>query len=155
MENKTQVTAEENSNVLTIRRDFELSLSELFEAYENPEIFEEWMSTKVIKMENKPHGSYAFETSRDGIVMFRANGTIHEFIHQERITRTFEMENTPFPVQLEFIEFESLSEDTSRLNITIVFKSIEFRNNLLKMPFASGLKMAHDKLQSYYNQRTN
>jgi len=57
------------------------------------------------------------------------------------------MENTPFPVQLEYLEFEKLTDTTSRLTMQIVFKSIEFRDQLLKMPFAQGINMAHNRLQ--------
>jgi hypothetical protein len=43
------------------------------------------------------------------------NGVIHEFSPNQKITRTFEMEDTPFGVQLEFLEFEKLTDDTSKL----------------------------------------
>ena len=148
MEQKTQVSAGENSQEIVVTRQFELPVNLLFRAYEEPELFEQWMGTKVLKMENRKHGSYAFETSHNGIVAFRANGTIHEFILNERITRTFEMEDTPFPVQLEYLEFESISDNTSKLTMHIVFKSVAFRNQLLQMPFAQGLNTAHNRLQS-------
>lgn len=147
MEQKTKVHAEEGRQEIIITREFDLPLELLFKAYEEPELFEQWMGTKVLKMENKKHGSYAFETSHDGNVVFRANGTIHEFVPNQRITRTFEMENTPFPVQIEYLEFEQLMEQTSKLTMQIVFKSVAFRDQLLQMPFAQGLNMAHDKLE--------
>ena len=85
-------------------------------------------------------------------MVFRANGTFHEFVPQKRITRTFEMQDTPFPVQLEFLEFEELTNQTSKLTMQIVFRSVEFRNRLLQMPFAHGLNMAHDRLQEKVNR---
>lgn len=123
----------------------------LFKAYEDPALFEQWMGTKVLKMENKKHGSYAFETSYNGEVVFRANGTIHDFVPNRKITRTFEMENTPFPIQLEYLEFEELGELRSQLTMHMVFKSTEYRNQLLQMPFAQGLNMAHNRLQEILN----
>ncbi len=147
MERKTIVNAEEGKQEIIITREFDLPLELLFQAYDDPELFEQWMGTKVLKMENKKHGSYSFETSHNGNVVFRANGTIHEFIPNQKITRTFEMENTPFPVQLEFLEFEKLTNDTSKLTMQILFKSVEFRNQLLQMPFAKGINMAHNRLQ--------
>lgn len=152
MEQKTNVSAEKGKQEIVITRQFDLPLELLFKAYEEPELFEQWMGTKVLKMENTKHGSFAFETSYDGNVVFRANGTIHEFIPNQKITRTFEMENTPFPVQLEYLEFEKLTDDTSKLTIHIVFKSVEFRNQLLQMPFAEGINMAHNKLQEIVNK---
>ncbi len=152
MEQKTKVNAEDGKQEIVITREFDLPLELLFKAYEEPELFEQWMGTKVLKMESKKHGSYAFETSYNGNVVFRANGTIHEFVPNQKITRTFEMENTPFPVQLEYLEFEKLTDETSRLTMHIVFKSIEFRNQLLQMPFAQGINMAHNKLQEIVNK---
>ena len=147
MEPKTQVSAVEGKQEIIITREFDLPLALLFKAYEDPQLFEQWMGTKVVKMENRKHGSYIFETSHNGQVVFRANGTIHEFLPNQKITRTFEMENTNFPVQLEFLEFEKLTDDTSKLTMHIVFKSIAFRNQLMQMPFAGGLNQAHNKLQ--------
>lgn len=147
MEQKTKVHAEEGKQEIVITRAFDLPVDLLFKAYEDPELVEQWMGTKVLKMENKKHGGYVFETSHNGNVMFRANGTIHEFVPNQKITRTFEMENTPFPAQLEFLEFEKITDDTSKLTMHIVFKSIEFRNQLLQMPFAQGINRAHQQLQ--------
>ena len=154
MTQKTLVSAKENSQEIIVTRQFDLPVALLFRAYEEPELFEQWMGTKVLKMENKRHGAYAFETSHNSTVAFRANGTIHEFIPNERITRTFEMENTPFPVQLEYLEFERLTDDTSKLTMHIVFKSVAFRNQLLQMPFAQGLNMAHNRLQEVLRKHT-
>lgn len=152
MEQQTKVNAEDGKQEIVITREFDLPLELLFKAYQEPELFEQWMGTKVLKMENKKHGSYAFETSYNGNVVFRANGTIHEFVPNQKITRTFEMENTPFPVQLEFLEFEKLTDETSKLTMHIVFKSVESRNQLLQMPFAQGINMAHNKLQEIVNK---
>ncbi|QRR00665.1 SRPBCC family protein [Dyadobacter sandarakinus] len=148
MERKTRVNAEAGKQEIVVTRDFELPLELLFKAYTDPDIVAQWMGTKVLKLDSKPHGSYRFETSDPaGNVVFRANGTIHEFVPGKKITRTFEMENTPFPVQLEFLEFESLTPDTSRLVMQMVFKSVAHRNNMLKLPFAQGINMAHNRLQ--------
>lgn len=150
MELKTKIKAEENTQEIFITREFDLPLELLFKAYEDAEIVAQWMNTKVIKLENHKHGSWKFETSHDGQVVFSANGVILEFIQNEKITRTFEMENSPFPVQLEFLTFEEIGNEKSKLTIQQIFKSIEYRNQLLKMPFAKGLSMAHDRLQNIF-----
>ena len=145
---KTEIHAEEGKQTITITRQFDLPLELLFKAYEDPEIVQQWMGTKVIKLENKRHGGWRFETSDpQGNVVFSANGVIHEFIPGKKIIRTFEMENVGFPVQLEFMDFEPVTKDTSRLTTLIVFKSVTDRDNQLKMPFAQGLNMAHNRLQ--------
>src|ERR1700753_3329728 len=107
MEQKTKVNAEDGQQDLVITRAFDLPLELLFKAYAEPELVEQWMGTKVLKLESKKHGSYQFETSDDkGNVVFKANGVIHEFIPDQKIIRTFEMPNAPFGVQLEIYEFE-------------------------------------------------
>ncbi len=152
MERKTKIDAEEGKQELVITREFDLPLELLFKAYEDADIVEQWMGTKVLKLENKKHGSYQFETSGpNGNVVFRSNGTIHEFIPDQKITRTFEMENTPFPVQLEFLEFEKLTDDTSKLTMHVVYKSVEVRDQILKLPFAQGINMAHNRIQEILN----
>ena len=148
MERKTKINAEDGKQDLVITREFDLPLELLFKAYTEPEIVEQWMGTKVLKLESKKHGSYQFETTdAKGNVVFRANGVIHEFIPNQKITRTFEMENAPFGVQLEVYEFEKLTDDTSRLNIHTIYESVAQRDQVLKLPFAQGINMAHNRLQ--------
>jgi len=148
MERKTKINAEEGKQELMITREFDLPLELLFKAYTEPEIVEQWMGTKVVKLENKKHGGWQFETSdANGNVVFKANGTIHDFIPNQKIVRTFEMENAPFDIQLEFLEFEKLTDTTSKLNMQIVYRSITLRDKMLQLPFAQGINMAHNRLQ--------
>ncbi|MFC2185754.1 SRPBCC domain-containing protein [Fulvivirgaceae bacterium LMO-SS25] len=148
MEPKTKVTAEENKQEILITRTFDLPVNLLYRAYTEPELVEQWMGNRVLKLENKAHGGYLFETTdKQGNVLFRANGAIHKITENQNITRTFEMENTPFPVQLEYLDFESINDKTSKLTIKILFKSVEDRDNMLKLPFAQGINMAHNQLQ--------
>ena len=152
MELKTKINAEDGKQELVITREFDLPLDLLFKAFTEPEIVEQWMGTKVLKLENKKHGSYQFETTDPKGNKHGFNGTIHEFSPNQRITRTFEMENTPFSVQLEFLEFEQLGEDRSKLNMHVVYKSAALRDQVLQLPFAKGINMAHDRLQNILNK---
>ena len=148
MERKTMVNAEDGKQELFITRDFDLPLELLFKAYEEPEIVEQWMGTRVLKLENKMHGSYRFETTDAKGNKHGFHGVIHEFSPNSKIIRTFEMDNTPFGIQLEFLEFENLTDDTSRLNMHVVYKSVANRDQILKLPFAQGINMAHNRLQN-------
>ena len=148
MDQKTKINAEPGKQELVITREFDLPLELLFKAHVENDIVEQWMGTKVLKLESKKHGSYQFETSdAQGNVVFRANGVIHEFIPNQKIIRTFEMENAPFDVQLEFLEFEQLTDETSKLNMHVVYRSVGLRDQLLQLPFAQGINMAHNRLQ--------
>lgn len=148
MEQKTKIHAEEGKQELVITREFDLPVVLLFKAYAVPEIIAQWMGTNVVKLDHKKHGSYRFETSdASGNVVFQANGSIHEVIPNEKITRTFEMENSPFEVQLEFLSFEKVSEERSKLIMHIIYKSVSLRDQMLKIGFAPGLNFAHNRLQ--------
>ena len=148
MERKTKIDAEDGKQELVITREFDLPLELLFKAHVEPDIVEQWMGTKVLKLESKKHGSYQFETTgAQGKVVFQANGVIHDFSPNRKITRTFEMENTPFAVQLEFLEFEKVTDDSSKLTMHIVYKSVALRDQMLQLPFAQGINMAHNRIQ--------
>jgi len=152
MEQKTKINAEDGKQELVITREFDLPLELLFKAYVEPEIVEQWMGTKVLKLDSKKHGSYQLETTdAQGNVVFKANGVIHDFVPNRKITRTFEMDNTPFGVQLEVYEFEKLTDDTSKLNMHVIYESVAQRDQVLKLPFAKGLNWAHNRLQEILN----
>ncbi|HMI65953.1 MAG TPA: SRPBCC domain-containing protein [Cyclobacteriaceae bacterium] len=147
MEQKTKISAVDGKQELMITREFDLPLELLFKAYAEVELVEQWMGTKVLKLENKKHGSYQFETTDPKGNKHGFSGAIHAFVPNQKITRTFEMENTPFGVQLEFMEFEKLTDNTSKLNMHVVYRSVAQRDQVLQLPFAQGINMAHNRLQ--------
>src|SRR3982751_5319802 len=124
MEQKTKIHAEYGKQELIITREFDLPLDLLFKAYEEREFVEQWMGTKVLKLESKKHGAYQYETTDPKGNKHGFNGVIHEYIPNRKITRTFEMENTPYGVQLEIYEFEQLSDDTSKVTMHVIYESV-------------------------------
>lgn len=148
MEHKTKVNAEEGKQEIFITREFDLPLDLLFKAHVEPEIVEQWMGTKVLKLEGKKHGGWQYETTDPQGNKYGFNGVFHEFVPEEKITRTFEMQNPPFAAQLEFLEFEKLTDDTSKLNMHIIYRSVALRDQMVKMGFAPGINMAHNRLEN-------
>ena len=103
MEQKTKIHAEENKQELVITREFDLPVDLLFKAHADPEIIGQWLSyehgTIKVTQENKKYGTWQFETTDPkGNKIFGTDGVILEFVPNEKITRTFEMANAPFPV---------------------------------------------------------
>ena len=147
MERKTKINAEDGKQELVITREFDLPLELLFKAYSEAELFEQWMGTRVLKLESRKHGSYQFETTDPKGNKHRFNGAIHEFLQNRKIVRTFEMESTPFGVQLEIYEFEDLGNDTSKLTMHVLYESVALRDQILQLPFAQGINMAHNRIQ--------
>jgi len=152
MELKTKIDAEDGKQDLLITREFDLPVELLFKAYTEPEIVAQWMGTKVLKLENKKHGGYQFETTDPKGNKHGFNGAIHDFVPDQKITRTFEMEKAPFGVQLEFLAFEKLTDGTSKLSIHSVYSSVALRDQMLQLPFKQGINMAHNRLQEIVNK---
>jgi uncharacterized protein YndB with AHSA1/START domain len=148
MELKTKITAEDGKQEMRITREFDLPLELLFKAYAEPQIVEQWMGTKVLKLESKKNGSYEFETTNaQGNPVFQAQGVIHDFSPNKKITRTFEMVNAPIGVQLEFYEFEKLTDDTSKLSMHVIYESVTQRDQVIQYGMAKGINFAHNRLQ--------
>lgn len=157
MERKTKIHAEDGKQEMVITREFDLPVELLFRAYAEPELVEEWMSqeystTKVLKQESKKHGSWQYQSTDIKGNTYGFNGVIHEFIPDKKITRTFEMENTPFGVQLEIYVFEALTDETSKLTMHVVYESVAQRDQVLQLPFAQGINMAHNRIQEILNK---
>lgn len=149
---KTIVKADDNKQDILITREFDLPVELLFKAYTEAEFLEQWMGTKVEKLVNEKFGSYIFKTSDPQGNIFCFTGTIHDIELNRKIVRTFEFVNMAFGVQLEFLEFTKLTNNTSEIKIHSIYQSVEHRTAALKLPFAYGINMAHNKLQEILNK---
>jgi uncharacterized protein YndB with AHSA1/START domain len=148
MELKTKINAEEGKHDINITREFDLPLELLFRAFSEAALIEQWMGTTVLKFEAKKQGAWAYEkTDAKGNIVLKTDGVIHDFVPNRKITRTFEMHNTPFGVQLEITEFEKLTDETSRVNMHVIYESVAQRDQVLKLPFAQGINWAHNRIQ--------
>jgi uncharacterized protein YndB with AHSA1/START domain len=152
MELKTKVNAEEGKQDLIITREFELPVELIFKAHTEPELIVQWKvlpnnTAKILKYAGKKHGGYEMQhIDPQGKVVSTVNGVYHEFIPNRKIIRTFEVENAPMGVALEIYDFEPLTDNTSKLNMHVIYQSVAIRDQALKMP-AQGLSMAHDRMQ--------
>lgn len=147
MELKTKVNAEPGKQDIFITRDFDLPVDLLFKAYVEAEFLEEWMGTKVLKLESRKHGSYHFETTDHKGNKYTFSGVIHEIVPDKKITRTFEMEPANLGIQLEYYDFEAVTKDTSRLTMQVIYRTVELRDEQLKLPFKQGINWAHARLE--------
>jgi uncharacterized protein YndB with AHSA1/START domain len=147
MEQKTKIIAHEGKHDIMITREFDLPLELLFKGFTEPELIEQWMGTKVLKLENKKFGGWQYETIDPKGNKHGFSGVIHEFTPNQKIIRTFEMANTPYGVQLEITEFEKLTDDTSKINMHTIYESVAQRDEVLKLPFAKGINWAHNRME--------
>lgn len=150
MEYKTSVEAAVGKQDVVITRTFDLPVELLFRAFSDPELLGKWMHTQVQKLDAFTHGSYQLQTAnQQGDILFSANGVFHQWIPGKKIVRTFEMENTPFGTQLEFLEFEKVSDTSSRLNMHVIYRSEADRDQVLHIGIGleKGINIAHNKLE--------
>lgn len=147
MEQKTSIHAEVGQQDLWITRHFDLPAHLVYKAYSEAEFIEQWMGTKVIELHHTDRGSYIFETSYNGQVVFKASGSIHQVVLNLSIVRTFEMHNAAIGAQLEVLTFEAINDHQCTLKIHVIYQSEAHRAEQLKLPFAQGLNMAHDRLE--------
>jgi len=152
---KTKFNAEEGKQDITITREFDLPVELVFKAHVDPEIIVQWKvqpntTAKILKFGGKKHGSYQMQsTDSQGKIVSTVSGVIHEFIPNRKIIRTFEIENAPIGVMLEFYDFEPLTDDTSKLTMHVIYESGAIRDQLMKSPGGSGYTMgaAHDRME--------
>ena len=147
MEQKTDVHAQNGEQEVFITRQFDLPVDLVFRAYIEPALVEQWMGTTVLKLESRKHGSYHFETTGPKGTKHGFHGVIHELVPDKKIIRTFEMEGTPYGVQLEVYDFEELDADTCKLTMHVIYESVEKRDQVLQLPFRQGINMAHNRLE--------
>ena len=71
-------------------------------------------------------------------------------LKQKRMVKKQRTANMVFAivgVQLEVYEFEKLTDDTSKLNMHVIYESVAQRDQVLQLPFAQGINMAHKRIQ--------
>src|SRR5690606_4974607 len=124
MERRTKVRAEDGKQEIWIDREFEIPLESLFKAFVEPRIVEQWMGTKVMDLDDGPLGRYSVKTTDPNGNRHCSAGCIHEPVRCKKITRTFKIENTGFPVRLEYLGFGALGEKRSNPSMPVVYQSV-------------------------------
>ena len=159
MDLKTKVTAEDGKHDLLITREFDLPVELLFKAYVDPEIIVQWKTppnttAKILKSAMGKHGSFQMQiTGADGNVMAVTHGVIHDLIPNQKIIRTFQVEGAPMGVQLEVYDFEKLSDETSRLNMHVIYETVAQRDMVFKGPASANMDMSFNRLQELLGKR--
>ena len=147
MDMKTTITAIEGRQDLVITRIFDLPVHTLYRAFAEAQFVAKWMNTHVEKLDHKSHGSYEFVTTDPLGGIHRFAGVIHQVCDNEKIVRTFEMIGGNVGATLEVLHFYALADAKSKLQMHVIYQSEECREAQLKLPFAWGLNMAHNRLE--------
>lgn len=158
--NQTQIIAETGKQELFIIREFDAPRELVFKAFCEPELLIQWVGPKELemridKLENKTHGSYRFIHIDENGNEYGFNGVIHEVAAPERMIRTFEFEGLPERghVSLEFLKFEALPNERSKITIQSVFKSVSDRDGMVQSGMERGVKDGFNKLDKLFSDK--
>ena len=159
MDLKTKVAAEDGKHDLLITREFDLPVELLFKAYVDPEIIVQWKTppnstAKILKSAMGKHGSFQMQISdAEGKVMATTHGVIHDLVPEQKIIRTFQVEGAPMGVQLEVYDFIKLTDDTSKLNMHVIYESVAQRDMVLKGPASANMESSFNRLEALLGKR--
>jgi uncharacterized protein YndB with AHSA1/START domain len=151
--NTTQIIAEANRQELFIIREFDSSREEVFEAFSNPEILEQFFAPFNLTMHfnyasYKTGGGYSWSNKRDGKTVCTFSGVVHELAKPIRIVQTAELMDMPERgnVVLEIIRFDELPQGRAKVTIHDICPNVETRDAMIAQGMEKGLKDIFNKL---------
>lgn len=154
MKNPTKLTVEPGKQELFIEREFDAPKALVFQTFNEPELIAQWlhpdnMDIQIEKYDGKTGGAYRFLNTDTSGQTYAFNGTLHEVTAPERIIRTFEFEGLPEPghVVLEFLTFEAMPGNRTKILIQSVFKSVADRDGMVQSGMESGMNEGFAKLE--------
>ncbi len=112
----------------------------------------EWLGPKDLKMttekfEAESGGSYRYIHTDNKGQSFAFHGVFHEVTFPERIIQTFEYEGEEKGhVALETIQFDSLSDNRTRVIAQSLFQSVADRDFMIQSGMEQGVQESHQKL---------
>lgn len=130
-----------------IQRDFDAPVEKLWIAHSDPALVGQWIGHRVAEYDLRQGGRFRFEHDFEGQVL-KFWGIFHN-VHEGRfIAQTFEFENKPDKPTIEFLHFESLGPNLSRLRGHAVYYDMDERNAMTQGPvdFSVGVVAGYRKL---------
>lgn len=149
---KTQVTAEANSHIVILTREFNAPRELVFKAFTDPKLVAQWWgndstTTIIDKMEAKHGGLWRFVSRDSEGTEYIFRGVFHEIKPSERIVQTFEYEGMPGHIILETISFEELDGKTLIIDSS-VFQSVADRDGMIEAGMADGAEESFVRLDT-------
>jgi uncharacterized protein YndB with AHSA1/START domain len=152
MSNPVTITAPEGVPFIEISREFDAPVAALFRAYQEPELFRQWVGPRGYEMELQKYdfstgGGYRY-IHRDGKGgEFVFNGVFHVVRENEFAIQTFEYEGAPDVVSIESLTFEQLENGRSRLSGRSVFPTQEARDAMIASGMEKGVSEGYERLE--------
>lgn len=149
--NETRIEVDAKVPKITITREFDAPVRQVFRAYVDPELFRRWVGPRdrtceIQQFDCRTGGSWRYTIDGDEGFVAGFFGSFHEVRPEERIVQTFTFEGFPDGVALETATFEDLGEGRSRVVSVSLVDSFEGRDAFVASGMETGVVEGYQKL---------
>lgn len=157
MSNQLHVTVPEGAPYIDFTREFDFPVAAVFEAHRNPEFVAQWlgpnnMRTEVDHYDFHSGGSYKY-THSDETGNYVFTGVFHTVRENEFAIQTFEFDGYPDVVAMDYIRFETLENNRTRLVGHSVYPTQEARDGMAASGMEVGLSEGYARLDTLLSAR--
>lgn len=148
---ETTITAEPGTPYLTITREFDAPVEQVFNAHIDEHLAVQWLGPRGYEMtcdrwDMRDGGAYQYTHTNPEDESFTFRGSVHSVKPNESIVQTFEFLGYPGPVDLEWMTFEDLGDERTRIVGKSVFQSVEHRDAMIASGMESGVREGYERL---------
>lgn len=153
MTNALDLVAPVDTLAMDFTRDFYAPVEALFRAHADPDLVRQWLGPasnemSVERWEFRTGGGYRYlHLGPDGDEYW-FNGVFHTVRDDELVIQTFEFEDAPDMVNIEFLWFEDLGNGRSRLRGRSICPNTEARDALLSSGMEGGMTEGYERLDA-------
>jgi uncharacterized protein YndB with AHSA1/START domain len=146
--NEAEIIVDEKVPTVTIIREFDAPVENVFRAHVDPDLFVQWnwpdgYEVRFDHFDCRTGGAYRISMSGEDMEG-SVHGSFHDVLSNELIVQTFTPDGAPDLVILEKHRFEDLGDGRTRLTATSLVDNFEFRDSFI----AAGLAEGYDKLDA-------
>jgi uncharacterized protein YndB with AHSA1/START domain len=148
---ETRITAEPNSPLISISREFDAPPELVLRAHTDPELMKRWLGPRRYQMhidhfDVRHGGSYRYRhTDADGNE-YAFRGVFHGDPSLEGFTQTFEFEGYPGHISLDTARFVAAGGGRTLLQVESVFQSVADRDGMIASGMEGGMNEGYDRL---------
>jgi uncharacterized protein YndB with AHSA1/START domain len=146
------ITAEPESQQVTITRDLDAPPALVFRAFTEPDLLAQWMgpdrlTCEVTELDVRHGGHWAFVNRDADGTEFKFRGVFHGEPSPVLMMRTFEWLGLPGHVALETLRFEDLGEGQTRVHAESVFQTVADRDGMIASGMEVGVNEGYARLE--------
>jgi uncharacterized protein YndB with AHSA1/START domain len=148
--NQTQIVADPAMPTITITREFDAPVANVFRAYSEPELVAQWLGPRnhsmlIDEYDCRTGGAWRYRAQDpEGDISFY--GSFHEVRPNERIVQTFTFAGYPDGVSLETMTFEDIGGGRTRVTGLSLVDSLEARDMILSSGMEVGVVEGYEQL---------